>query len=173
MKREQRRLRLARRQNLIAQVGQRSAMRALADALSEEARSDALAKRSLDLARHYGEASEVRDGADLTHKGQFAAALGTLKAQAEQARADAAQQAQWQADALGQASTRADRQRERVEAAYAELQAAKAQREREMDVKSRTKGNAGLRKERGHDARLARKVQGEAKPRSTLPNDEG
>lgn len=101
MKREQRRLRLARRQNLIAQVGQRSAMRALADALSEEARSDALAKRSLDLARHYGEASEVRDGADLTHKGQFAAALGTLKAQAEQARADAAQQAQWQADALG------------------------------------------------------------------------
>ncbi len=153
MKREKHRLRLARRQSLIAQVGQRTAMRALADALSEEARSEALAQRSRDLLRHYANINRARDGAGLAQSGQFAAALGTLSVQAEQARDDAQQQAQWQADALGKASTRADRQKERVEAAYAELQAAKAQRAGDIPVKARTV-------HRGADGGgLARKLQ--------------
>ncbi len=164
MKREQLRLRLARRQNLIAQVGQRTAMRALADALSEEARSEALAVRSRDLLRHYASVTRARDGAGLAQSGQFAAALGNLSVQAEQARADALQQAAWQADALGKASTRADRQKERVEAAYAELQAAKAQRASETPIQARrAQGRNGL----------ARKMQDKRKPDPSRTNDQG
>jgi len=134
MKREQRRLRLARRQALLADVSERAAMRSLADALHEEARSDTLAQRSRDLVTAYGGRSQAQDGAGLAETGRFSAALGTLAHDAEQARADASQQAQWQAQALGEAQTRARRQAERLDDAHTALRAAREKREHEASA---------------------------------------
>ncbi|MEO0589871.1 MAG: hypothetical protein AAFZ11_04840 [Pseudomonadota bacterium] len=134
MKREQRRLRLARRQALLADVSQRAAMRSLADALLQETRSDTLAQRSRELITAYGARSPAKDGAGLTEAGRFSAALGNLAHDAQQALADAAQQAQWQAKALGQAQTRARRQAERLEDARAAFEAAREKRQNDASA---------------------------------------
>lgn len=128
MTREKRRLRLAQRQHLLAQVSQRTAMRSLADALAEEARSATLAQRSRDLAAAYATRKGISDGAALAQTAQFAAALGTLANTAEKARADAGLQAAWQIEALGAAQTRAQRQSERLDQAHAELAAVQDRR---------------------------------------------
>ncbi|MEM9311600.1 MAG: hypothetical protein AAGA34_09140 [Pseudomonadota bacterium] len=128
MKREARRLSLARRQTLLAEVSHRAAMLSLANALAEEARSQTLAERSRDLVRAYGGRSQANDGEALSQTGRFAAALGSLAHDAEQARADASQQATWHVEALGQAQTKARRQSERLEEARAAYQDAKERR---------------------------------------------
>jgi len=131
--REKRRLKLAQRQALLAQVSQRTAMRALADAVSEEGRSESLAARSRDLVRRYSAADRSGDAQmpaeTLAQTGAFTAALAGLASDAEQSRADAAQQAQWQADALGKAQVKANRHAERLTKARADLEAIKARRD--------------------------------------------
>lgn len=134
MTREQRRLRLAQRQHLLAEVSQNAAMRALADALAQENRSAALARRSRELAQGYGARGGICDGGALAQVVRFAAALATLSGQAEQARADASAQANWQLDALGTAQTRARRQSDRLAQAYAELATLREQRALEEEA---------------------------------------
>lgn len=131
MKREERRVKLARRQVMLAEVSQRAAMRSLADALSEEARSDTLARRSRELAAHYGGRAQGTDGAALAQNGRFAAALGSLAKNAQDALADASQQASWQVEALGKAQTRARRHSERLDTAMAAYRAAQDKRDTE------------------------------------------
>ncbi|MEM1196376.1 MAG: hypothetical protein AAGH57_09760 [Pseudomonadota bacterium] len=131
MKREKRRLALARRQVLLAEVSERAAMLSLATALAEETRSATLAQRSRDLAKAYGGRPDARDGGALGQSGRFSAALGSLAHDAEQARDDASQQAAWHVEALGKAKTKARRQSERLEEARAALEQAQ---ERRQDV---------------------------------------
>ncbi|MGB3471835.1 MAG: hypothetical protein WBA51_13520 [Erythrobacter sp.] len=117
----------------MAQISQRTAMRALADAVSEEGRSESLAVRSRDLVRHYSPAERSGDAQmlaqTLAQAGAFTAALAALASDAEKSRADAAQQAQWQADALGKAQVKANRHEERLTKARTELEASKARRD--------------------------------------------
>ncbi|MEM6858476.1 MAG: hypothetical protein AAF559_11445 [Pseudomonadota bacterium] len=155
MKRERRRLRLARRQALLADVSARAAMRSLANALHEEARSDALAQRSRDLVTAYGERPQAQDGAGLAEAGRFSAALGSLAHDAEQARADASQQAQWQAQALSEAQTRARRQAERLDDARAALHEAREKREHQATVAASASATRGLARNLHRDGRAS------------------
>ncbi|MEO0872373.1 MAG: hypothetical protein AAFY19_10550 [Pseudomonadota bacterium] len=163
MKREQRRLRLARRQALLADVSQRAAMRSLADALVEEARSDTLAQRSRDLVTAYGGRSQAQDGAGLAEAGRFSAALGSLAHDAEQARADASEQAQWQAQALGEAQTRAQRQAERLDDARAALRDAREKREHQASAAASTSSARGL----AHNLQSEERVPGSGGERAS------
>ncbi|MEM7701665.1 MAG: hypothetical protein AAF251_06975 [Pseudomonadota bacterium] len=125
MKQERRRVRVARRQALLADVSQRAAMRGLADALAEENRSASLAERSRALTLTYGGRSHASDGARLEHSARFAGALAVIAQNAEAACADAKQQSEWQAEALNQAQTRARRYAERLAEAIAAYQYAR------------------------------------------------
>ncbi len=125
MNREQRKLRLARRQAMLATLGEREAMHALATAIDEEARSAALKQRSQSLANDYSRRTASGEGpgdaADLANLSRFTAALGMLARDAGRAHADAADQARWQADALAAAQSRARRLEDHVDAARAVL----------------------------------------------------
>lgn len=160
MKREARRLKLARRQALLAEVSQRAAMLSLANALAEEARSETLASRSRDLVKIYEGKVAAQDAGSLAHKGQFAVAIGRLAHDAEQARADASQQALWQVEALGQAQTRARRQSEHLEQAQAVYVDA---RERLREEPQALRSPAGKR-------RLARNVQDDEQSKAPSPD---
>lgn len=144
MNREERRVRVLKRQALLAQVSQRAAMRGLADALAEETRSATLAERSRDLTRVYGGRSRARDGAALEHATRFAGALAAVAQDARAALADAEQQTAWQVEALGQAQSRARRNAERLAEAVSAYQAAREQRENEtLRVGSRSASRSG------------------------------
>ncbi len=129
MKREKRRVRLAKRQAMLADVSQRTAMRGLADALAEEDRSVALAQRSRALLQTNQGRSLAGKGDALSHAVAFTGALASLASDAEAAKADAVQQSEWQAQALGQAQTRARRHSERLDEAKAAYQTARERRE--------------------------------------------
>ena len=129
MTREKRRVRLAKRQALLAEVSQRAAMRGLADALAEEARSASLAERSRALVAGYGGRAASSDGDAVQHAVAFTGALAAIAKDADAARADAMQQSAWQAQELGQAQTRARRQSERLNEALAAYKEARDARE--------------------------------------------
>ncbi|MEL6539817.1 MAG: hypothetical protein AAFQ34_00265 [Pseudomonadota bacterium] len=161
MKREKRRVRVARRQALLADVNRRAAMRGLADALAEESRSAALAERSLALTRAYGGRSQASDGARLEHAARFAGALAAMAQSAEAARADAKQQSEWQAEALGQAQCRARRHADRLAEAVAAYQSARELLANDdIENRSRPAGRSAL-------AGLARPVQSGSEPSSS------
>ena len=122
-------------------------MRALADALAEEHRSVTLAQRSRELLRAYGGKPGVGDGADLEQTGRFAAALGALASDADQAVVDASAQARWEMETLGRAQSRKERQSERLQSALADRRALKQRREAAFDPHTAS-------------PRLARNVQG-------------
>lgn len=138
---ERRRLALAARQTMIARLGQRQAMRSLAEALVEEQRSQHLAQRSRTLVAASGvKPGEV--GADtLAARTAFAAGLAGIAANAAFAAGDAARQAAWQAEALGHAESRLKRLEERERSARQALDQALTKRED------------------AHNAGLARKLQ--------------
>ena len=158
MKRERRRLRLAKRQALLAEVSQRAAMRGLADALVQESRSAALAQRSRTLTRTYGGLAQAQDGASLHQSVPFAGALSSLATDAEAASADAAQQAEWQAQALGQAQSRARRQSEKLGDAVAAYKAAREKRDQDPALAARKTARTR------DDRRLAHFVHSESAP---------
>jgi hypothetical protein len=127
--REKRRLALIRRQALMARVARQQALRALAEALESEERSQMLAGRSRMLVA----ASAPQPGAMLAEafaaRAGFAASLAQLAATAADAASDAARQTEWQAETLSRAETRAKRLAEREDAARAALETAQERRE--------------------------------------------
>lgn len=139
--REARRLALFQRQALLAKVARRQALRALADALAAEERSEALAARSRQLVA----ASAPQPGAMAAEvfaaRAAFTASLVQLADTAAAAAGDAARQSAWQAETLAQIETRARRLAEREAEARAALDAVRA------------------RREQAHAALLARKLQ--------------
>lgn len=144
MKREERRLRLARRQAMLAEVRQRAAMRGFAEALAEENRGAALARRSRALAENYSGRAGLSDAESLHQAVAFTGALASLACDAETARDDAQQQAAWQAQALGEAQTRARRQSERLEEALSAYRSAREQREGDPALAKSSRAHAGL-----------------------------
>ena len=127
--REKRRLALIQRQALMARVARQQALRALAEALESEERSQMLAARSRMLVA----ASAPQPGAMLAEafaaRAGFTASLAQLAATAADAASDAARQTEWQAETLGRAETRAKRLAEREDAARAALEAVQERRE--------------------------------------------
>ncbi|MFU7529342.1 hypothetical protein [Qipengyuania sp. ASV99] len=124
-----RRLTLASRQLTLAKIARRDAMAALANAVSEAARSEVLAQRSHELMRDYGGRPASSTGAGLRQESGFVRRLQEVAQQADQARKDTDLQAQWQAQSLAAAETRATRFEERMEAARRDIEARKANRE--------------------------------------------
>lgn len=119
--REARRLALARRQLLLAQIARREALTSLADAVVEESKSANLAERSAQLVRDYGARPAPAEGIALRDQAAFVQSLQTVRLEAAQAHADARDQSQWQSRALAAAQSRADRKEQRVDSARAEL----------------------------------------------------
>lgn len=156
--RERRRLALASRQLMLAQIARRAAMGALADAVEEEARSAAVSERSRALLSAYGARSAGSDAAALRNHSAFLHALQGIAGQAEKARQDASDQARWQLQTLAAAETRADRLEERRELAQRALRAVLDRREQPLP-----KGMARKLQSSGRDAEPSRPAQ---QPRS-------
>jgi hypothetical protein len=127
--REARRLALLERQQLIADVARKQALRGLAEALEAEARSHALAERSARLVAASAPGTGVTSGAALQSRAAFTAGLAQLAAHARDGARDSARQRAWQADALAKAETRARRLAELTTEARAALAAARERRE--------------------------------------------
>lgn len=141
MTREQRRLRLARRLAMLAQIEQRGAMRGLADALAEETRSETLKERSLVLSQSYNPQEGASLASALGERSAFASSLAKLASDAESARADAEAQAHWRMQQLSAAQTRAQRLSEHAEAAR---KAVVRQRERTAQHTASAPASSGL-----------------------------
>lgn len=132
--REARRLALLKRQALIAEVARKQALRGLAEALEAEAKSGALAARSLRLVAASAPGRGATTGAALAARSGFTAGLAQLARQAEAAANDAALQRAWQSDALAHAETRARRLAEMTADARTALAAARARREAQREM---------------------------------------
>ena len=163
MNREKRRVRLARRQAMLAEARQRAAMRGLADALAEENRSDGLARRSRALVANYSGRAQLADGEALHQAVAFTGGLASLARDANAAQEDAGRQAQWQAQALGEAQTRAKRQSERLAEALAVYSTARERRERDPTYAVSNRPAAGL-------AQLVQSDAHSSKHRSARPS---
>jgi hypothetical protein len=132
--REARRLALLKRQALIAEVARKQALRALAEALEAEARSDALAARSRRLVASSAPRPGITTGAALAERAGFTAGLAQLAVNAGDAARDAARQRAWQTESLARAETRAKRLGELTEDARGALAAARARAEAARDL---------------------------------------
>ena len=166
MKREKRRIRLARRQALLAEACARAAMRGLADALEQEHRSRALAVRSLALVESYSGRPGAPDGAAVAHAVAFTGALARLANEADAARADAEQQAGWQAQALGEAQTRARRLLERLGEALSADRIEREKRHRDPALEAFGARSGGTRQGL---ARLVQSENADARHKRTTP----
>lgn len=124
-----RRLKLAGRQLVLAKIARREAMAALADAVGEEVRSSDLAQRSRDFVSEYGRRVDSSNGHSLRDQAVFVRRLQEVSDQASQAFKDANDQAQWQAQTLAAAETRAKRFKERMQSAEREMEAIQTKRE--------------------------------------------
>jgi hypothetical protein len=115
---EDRRLKIAKRQLMLAQIARREARFALASALAEEERSGQIEARARDLLREYGNRALKGDAASQSHTLQanlaFVRSLQTMADNAQSAHKDAADQARWQMQALSMAETRLDTHEARV-----------------------------------------------------------
>ncbi|MHA7820962.1 MAG: hypothetical protein ACX930_15045 [Erythrobacter sp.] len=114
---------------MLAQIARREAMTALAEAIEEEDRTNALAKHCHTLMCEYGSRQPAEDAEALRDRTAFTASLQGVAKQAEQAQLDASDQTVWQADTLAAAETRAARIEERREAAKRTLEAVLERRE--------------------------------------------
>lgn len=126
--REERKLALLRRQGLIAEVARKQALRGMAEAIDNEARSHTLARRSQMLVAATATQPGATTGAALMGRAAFTASLSQLAATAGSAAQDAARQTAWQTETLALAETRAKRLAEREAEASAALDAVKARR---------------------------------------------
>ncbi len=127
--REARRLALIERQALITKVARRQALRALADALAAEERSNALASRSRYLAAASAPKEGLTTGAALASRAGFTSGLEQLAATAEGSASDAARLSVWQAEVLAETEARAKRLAERESEARAALDATRTRRD--------------------------------------------
>ena len=129
LKKQQKRLKMARQQLKLADIARREAMAALADAVSNETRSAALADRSRDLIRDYAERDQAQTGQSLRANARFVQRLADIADQADRARKDASDQAVWQVQTLASAETRANRFEERMRDARRDIEAVVERRE--------------------------------------------
>ncbi len=145
-------------------------MAALADAVSEEARSNALADRSHDLLHEYakriGGTAAGSDGASLRGNTSFVGRLAEVAGQADQALKDASDQADWQLQTLAAADTRKSRLEERMAAAQREARAIRETREQASAASSPSSSKGGATGAGG----MARKLQSNPQ---TQPRDVG
>jgi len=126
--REKRRLKLTERQTMLARVARREAMMSLAGTLDEEAKSASLAERSRELAREYGHRTVTGIAADLSQLSVLASGLAGLAKDADGARNDARQQADWQVEELARTDNRLKRLEVRTKEASRAVRQAKADR---------------------------------------------
>lgn len=122
---QRRRLALLRLQAKIARMARREAMRGLAEALDEERRRSALAQRSAALLAGAGARSGAASGEELARRTRFASGIAQIARDAEAASGDAVRQAEWRADQLAAAESRARRLAELEIAAASALAAAR------------------------------------------------
>lgn len=157
---EERRLKIAKRQLTLAQIARREARLALANAISEEARSAQIHARSRDLLNEYAKRAGRMEPASQSHTLRtnlaFVRSLQAMADNAQGAHKDARDQAEWQMHALAEAETRMSAHEARV---GEEKRALNDLRER-REVPSELTGASGV----------ARKLQigghtGEAMPR--------
>ncbi|MEM7779345.1 MAG: hypothetical protein AAF697_03020 [Pseudomonadota bacterium] len=128
--REKRRLALARRQLVLAQIARREAIAALGDAIAEEAKSANVAARSGQLVREYGQRPSPGGPAKLLQDHlTFVRSLQAIHEQAREAHEDALDQSRWQASTLAEAQARADRTEQRYAEAKRTLRKVLEQRE--------------------------------------------
>lgn len=127
--REARRLALIERQALITKVARRQALRALADAIAAEEKSQLLASRSRYLAAASAPREGLTTGAALASRAGFTSGLEQLAVTAADAAVDAARVSAWQAEVLAETEARAKRLAERESEARAALDATKIRRE--------------------------------------------
>lgn len=130
--RERRRLKLATQQLTLAKVARREAMAGLADAITEETRSSALASRSQDLMSAYAQPQPGTDVSGLQDRAAFVRSVKAIKDQAEEARRDASDQVEWQARSLAAADTRAGRLEDQASEARREIEALLEKREAQV-----------------------------------------
>lgn len=131
MTREDRRLALARRQVTLARVRRREALASLADALGEQNRSSALARKSEELLDAYARRAEAMTGEAVRRNAVFLRSLHEIAEQAQAAQVDASAQARWQVDALAAAETRLNRTEERFNMARKDADALRHLREQQ------------------------------------------
>lgn len=115
---EERRLKVARRQLLLAQIARREARLALANAIAEEERSAAVHERASALLSEYsrraGEPSTDRLGQSLSSDLAFIRSLQAMSDNAAHAHLDTREQAEFQMRILAAAETRMSAHEERV-----------------------------------------------------------
>ena len=128
---DDKRLKIAKRQLLMAQIARREARQALANALGEEERSERVYGRARDLLHEYErrliDAGAPAQSHSLTTNLAFVRSLQSIADEAGQAHKDARDQAQWQMQALAKAETRLEAQETRESE---ERRAHKTQKER-------------------------------------------
>ena len=109
---EKRRLKIAQRQLMLAQIARREARYALANAIFEEERSGKIHDRARDLLREYErritQSDTATQSATLRSNLAFVRSLQTMAEDAGKAHKDARDQALWQVQALAKAETRLD-----------------------------------------------------------------
>ena len=130
---EDRRLKIAGRQLLMAQFARREARYALANALSEEQRSESVYGRTKDLLHEYErrliDAGAASQSHSLTNNLAFVRSLQSMSDEAGAAHKDARDQAYWQMQALAKAEARVEAQEVRENEARRALKAKKERRE--------------------------------------------
>lgn len=131
MTHQDRRLALARRQVTLARVRRREALASLADALGEQNRSTALARKSEELLTAYARRAEPMNGEAVRRNAVFLRSLHEIAEQAQAAQVDASAQTQWQVDALAAAETRLNRTEERLDMARKDADALRHLREQQ------------------------------------------
>ena len=150
---EDKRLKIARRQLMMAQIARREARYALANALSEEERSERVYGRTQDLLREYErrliDAGAASQSHSLTSNLAFVRSLQSMSDEAGQAHKDARDQSQWQMQALAKAETRLESQEARGNEARRTLSAQKQRRELPPELTG-TSSMARKLQNRGH-----------------------
>lgn len=130
---EKRRLKIAQRQLLLAQIARREARFALANAIAEEERSAAIQVRANDLLSEYakrgGVQATVHLGQSLSSDLAFVRSLQKMSDSAAQAHEDAREQTGFQMRTLAAAETRMSAQEERVAGEKRALADLRARRE--------------------------------------------
>lgn len=116
--REDKRLKIARRQLVLAQIARREARFALANALAEEDRSGKVHTRAQSLLNEYAKRVAAGDGVGTSQTLQanlaFVRSLQVMADDAHGAHKDASDQAQWQMRTLAKAETRMETRETRV-----------------------------------------------------------
>lgn len=137
---DDRRLKLARRQLLMAQIARREARHAFANAIAEEQRSADIDARSRDLLNEY--ATRARqplynpDGQALRGNFAFVRSLQAVARNAQQVALDAKEQSAWQARTLAAAEHRMTRHEERLKHDLREAEAELCKREAASELAS-------------------------------------